>query len=220
MLRSEATADESFAAIFERSKFGMTMVTTIRSSTSEKPFCGLFIVTLPNVNVPFRANKPTGLQVIEEHFMGQFCIGGHASPTEFPKITWNHSKEEGICAVSKVVRSCVLLRNSPGQKNREEAKLPPLCRWLAQELVADRTGNSRRVRNRSASSRRDADSGATWGHKLDQTSLVRAEGTHAGRLNRGRSGVHFESVVDATYRESSGSVEHITALGVRSNAQK
>jgi Gpi18-like mannosyltransferase len=55
MVRIALTADDSFAAILERSKFGTAMaatikmiVTTIKSSTSENPFSGLFMVTLPN----------------------------------------------------------------------------------------------------------------------------------------------------------------------------
>src|SRR5260370_23706345 len=46
MVRTEPTADDSLAAIFERSKFGMAMAamirmiaTTIKSSIREKPFC-------------------------------------------------------------------------------------------------------------------------------------------------------------------------------------
>src|SRR5260221_534115 len=122
MLRIAATADESFAAIFERSKFGITiaamikmMVTTIRSSTSEKP---------------------------------------------------------------------------------------------------------RRWRTRGDCPRRNADGGSTWGHKLDQPSLVRAEGTHAGRLHSGWSGIHFESVEYAANQKSTRSVEHIAALRIRGDAQE
>jgi hypothetical protein len=45
-VRKEATADASFAAIFERSRLGMAIAamikmiaTTISNSMSEKPFC-------------------------------------------------------------------------------------------------------------------------------------------------------------------------------------
>src|SRR5882724_9054661 len=99
MVRTELTADDSLAAIFERSKFGMAMdamirmiATTIRSSMSEKPFSGLFIVTLPNVNVPFGADKAKTLQVSGSTLWATSVLAGHASPTEFPGITWNHSK--------------------------------------------------------------------------------------------------------------------------------
>ena len=61
MVRIEATADASFAAILERSKFGIAMaaiirmiVTTIRSSIREKPFCGFFIVTLSDLMFSFQ----------------------------------------------------------------------------------------------------------------------------------------------------------------------
>src|SRR6266403_1189177 len=142
MLRIAATADESFAAIFERSKFGITiaamikmMVTTIRSSTSEKPFCGLFIVTLPNVNVSFQSRQTESSPAESspgkwEHFTGHFSDGSACQPTEFPKITWNHSKGGANCAVSKIFSLAYCSQQSRA-KNKEEAKLPPLCRWLA-----------------------------------------------------------------------------------------
>jgi hypothetical protein len=56
-VRSEATADAWFAAIFERSKFGIAMAamikmiaTTISNSMSEKPFC-LFRIKFVSLEV-------------------------------------------------------------------------------------------------------------------------------------------------------------------------
>src|SRR5229473_450335 len=53
MVRTEPTADDSFAAIFERSKFGMAMAamirmiaTTISNSIREKPFCFFMMLDL------------------------------------------------------------------------------------------------------------------------------------------------------------------------------
>jgi hypothetical protein len=50
MVRTAPTADDSLAAIFERSKFGMAMAamirmiaTTISNSIREKPFCFLML---------------------------------------------------------------------------------------------------------------------------------------------------------------------------------
>src|SRR5207245_775374 len=129
MVRTEPTADDSLAAIFERSKFGMAIAamiriiaTTISNSIGEKPFCFVIIDLM----------RP-------------------------------HKKKGGS----------------------EASSLVPMVS-LAQELVANRARNARGVRNRCACSRRNADGGSTWGHKLDQPSLVCAEGTHTGRLHCGR----------------------------------
>src|SRR5713226_4409403 len=53
MVRTEPTADASFAAIFERSKLGMAMAamirmiaTTISNSIREKPFCFFMMLDL------------------------------------------------------------------------------------------------------------------------------------------------------------------------------
>jgi hypothetical protein len=60
MVRTEPTAEDSFAAIFERSKFGTVIAATIkmiattsRSSMSENPFRGFLIVTYRTSNVFF-----------------------------------------------------------------------------------------------------------------------------------------------------------------------
>src|SRR5947208_16546193 len=57
MVRSEDTAEDSFAKILERSKFGIAMAamikmiaTTIRSSMRENPFCGFCMVTLTDLD--------------------------------------------------------------------------------------------------------------------------------------------------------------------------
>src|SRR5438132_10200942 len=62
MVRTEPTADDSLAAIFERSKFGMAMAamikmiaTTISNSIREKPFC--FFMRL--------------------NLLGSFCVAKH-----------------------------------------------------------------------------------------------------------------------------------------------
>src|SRR6266436_8761638 len=99
----------------------------------------------------------------------------------------------------------------------EASSLVPMVS-LAQELVANRARNARRVRNCRARSRCYADGGSTWGDKLNQPSLVRAEGTHAGRLHSGWSGIHFESVEYAANQKSTRSVEHIAALRIRGDA--
>jgi len=65
MVRMEATADDSFEAIFARRNDGMAMAamikmiaTTIRSSMRENPFIGFFMVTLADLDaflsVPIR----------------------------------------------------------------------------------------------------------------------------------------------------------------------
>src|ERR1051325_1933789 len=58
MVRTEPTAEDSFAAILDRSKFGMAMAamikmiaTTIKSSIREKPFC-FFILSPSGFEVP------------------------------------------------------------------------------------------------------------------------------------------------------------------------
>jgi hypothetical protein len=57
IVRSEATAEASFAAIFERIKFGIAIAamikmiaTTISNSISEKPFC-LFCITIVSLEI-------------------------------------------------------------------------------------------------------------------------------------------------------------------------
>jgi len=64
IVRTELTAEDSFAAIRDRRRFGMAMAamikmiaTTIRSSMRENPFCGLFIETLPGAMFPFTSGK-------------------------------------------------------------------------------------------------------------------------------------------------------------------
>ena len=55
IVRTEPTAEDSFAAIFERSKLGIAMAamikmiaTTIKSSIREKPLCFILSVSLRN----------------------------------------------------------------------------------------------------------------------------------------------------------------------------
>src|SRR6266446_4469597 len=79
------------------------------------------------------------------------------------------------------------------------------------ELV-DRARSSGNVRNSGTRTGNNSDWGTTWGNKLDYSRLVPAEGTHAGRLHRSRSGIHFESVEYAVHGDSSGGVEQIAAL--------
>src|SRR5436309_11831057 len=51
--------------------------------------------------------------------------------------------------------------------------------------------------------------------------MVIAERAHTSRLVGRRSGIHFEAVEDAVnVRERSGRIEHITALGETTSAQK
>src|SRR5277367_2714822 len=68
-VRSEATADASLAAIFERSKFGIAIAaiikiiaTTINNSISEKPFC-----LLRMHGAPFRLNSGVPVGAAKRH---------------------------------------------------------------------------------------------------------------------------------------------------------
>src|SRR5438445_4092804 len=64
IVRTELTAEASFAAIRDRRRFGMAMAamikmiaTTIRSSMRENPFCVLFIETLPEPMFSFHIRQ-------------------------------------------------------------------------------------------------------------------------------------------------------------------
>ncbi len=58
------------------------------------------------------------------------------SPQEVPNYAeidlFCRPRRAQMVTLARLIPSCA-------QEKREEAKLPPLCRWSAQELVADRT---------------------------------------------------------------------------------
>src|SRR5712692_294937 len=107
MLRIEATADASFAAILERSKFGMAMaamiriiITTIRSSMRENPFCGFFIVPYQTPKLSFQfQDTESSRQVIGSILWATPVMAG-ALPTDFAVITCKPRQAGASCTVS------------------------------------------------------------------------------------------------------------------------
>src|ERR1700686_2226043 len=76
-VRSEATADASLAAIFERSRFGIAIAamikiiaTTISNSINEKPFCLFFMNSLLETFLSIATDAATTLLQDRCHSLG------------------------------------------------------------------------------------------------------------------------------------------------------
>src|SRR5215472_9913246 len=216
MVRIDATADDSFAAIFERSKFGMAMAakmrmidTTTNNSIRENPRC-LFIASPgETTSHSFRRQR-----------------------TSTPHATYNRSTQDAkrgahqVHVPGRLPPSALLVENENlfGRKKREEAKLPPQFRKLGKELVADRARSRRGVGNASATSRRDADRGSSSvagvGDELHHAYLIITERADARGVHHAWRGIHFEAVVNRTHQKRSPGIEKVAALGERSGTQQ
>src|SRR4029077_11247667 len=118
MVRTEPTADDSLAAIFERSKFGMAIAamirmiaTTISNSIREKPFCFFMMLNLlelflmPEHTIPIANQGPIARKTIFPCsrsrillIMGTILSSSHAIPdTSFAQEPENHAKIDIFC---------------------------------------------------------------------------------------------------------------------------
>src|SRR5260370_25925081 len=120
MVRSDATADDSLAAIFERSKFGMAiaaiiriMATTISNSIREKPRC--FLIASPAENASYIPS------------CRQLLIGAARKvPTEEPS---------GLSGLGSFPLPGGRIRTKKGRK----LNFLPFVRKTSLELVADKS---------------------------------------------------------------------------------
>src|SRR5690242_2801048 len=78
MVRTEPTAEASFAAMRERSKLGMAIAaminmiaTTISNSINEKPFCLRICLSSPVARCPLKTSAPVSLAPVYSHLACQ-----------------------------------------------------------------------------------------------------------------------------------------------------
>src|SRR5216684_3991456 len=126
MVRTEPTAEDSFAAIFERSKFGIAMAamirmiaTTISNSIREKPFCFFMMLDLLEKFYDARAHctyrKPeTNVEIVADRCF-PFRIG----------LIINT-----LMNLPRLKLPCV-----PAQKWAKPVKVAPFCRSLEAFIV-------------------------------------------------------------------------------------
>jgi len=99
-----------------------------------------------------------------------------------------------------VLRILLAQSRAKNKEGSEASSLVPMVS-LAQELVAPIGPELQACSNRSACSRPQRRWGQHLGSQTGSAQSGRAEGTHAGRLHSGWSGIHFESVECAAIPE-------------------